>query len=285
MKRIIVPVDFSQESLKGLELAILYANKFNSDLQMVFVQSSKPGKFHIELKNQYDYALEEFETIVRKYRAQLHQDCDFSYIIKSGKVHEEVAHQAEAFDDSMIICSTNGESGFSDYVIGSNAYRIVQETDRPVITVTSDKYIGEVKKIVMPLDITKETREKVPLVARIAKVFDSEVHIIKVTGSMNEGVHNKLKMYATQVKKFFDEQGVRYQSSLLIGDNISDSTIEYAKTVDADLIAIMTEQTTTIANFLLGSFAYQMLNTSPIPVLSVTPKGLFFTYGMRTTGG
>lgn len=285
MKRIIVPVDFSQESLKGLELAILYANKFNSDLQMVFVQSSKPGKFHIELKNQYDYALEEFETIVRKYKAQLHQDCDFSYIIKSGKVHEEVAHQAEAFDDSMIICSTNGESGFSDYVIGSNAYRIVQETDRPVITVTSDKYIGEVKKIVMPLDITKETREKVPLVARIAKAFDSEVHIIKVTGSMNEGVHNKLKMYATQVKKFFDEQGVRYQSSLLIGDNISDSTIEYAKTVDADLIAIMTEQTTTFTNFLLGSFAYQMLNTSPIPVLSVTPKGLFFTYGMRTTGG
>ena len=67
------------------------------------------------------------------------------------------------------------------------------------------------------------------MVARIAKVFDSEVHIIKVTGSMNEGVHNKLKMYATQVKKFFDEQGVRYQSSLLIGDNISDSTIEYAR--------------------------------------------------------
>jgi nucleotide-binding universal stress UspA family protein len=285
MKRIIVPIDFSQESLKGLELAILYANKFNSDLQMVFVQSHKAGKFHIELKNQHNYVLEEFETIISKYKSRLHQDCDFSYIIKSGKVHEEVAHQAEAFDDSMIICSTNGESGFSDYIMGSNAYRIVQETDRPVITVTSDKYLCNVKKIVMPLDITKETREKVPMVARIAKAFDSEVHIIKVTGSHSEGVHNKLKMFSTQVKKFFDEQGVKYQSSLLIGDNISESTIEYAKTIDADLIAIMTEQTTTFSNVLLGSFAYQMLNTSPIPVLSVTPKGLFFTYGMRTTGG
>ncbi len=285
MKRIIVPIDFSQESLKGLDLAILFANKFESDLQMVFVQSTKPGKFHIELKNQYDSALEEFESILSKYKSKLHQDCDFSYIIKSGKVHEEIAHQAEAFDDSMIICSTNGESGLSDYIIGSNAYRIVQETDRPVITVTSDKYLGEVKKIVMPLDITKETREKVPFVARIAKAFDSEVHIIKVTGSTSEGVHNKLKMYASQVKKFFDEQGIRYQSSLLVGDNISDSTIEYAKTIDADLIAVMTEQTTSFSNFLLGSYAYQMLNTSPIPVLSITPKGLFFTYGMRTTGG
>jgi nucleotide-binding universal stress UspA family protein len=285
MKRIIVPIDFSQECVKGLELAIIYANKFNSDLQMVFVQSSKAGKFHVELQNEYDMALEEFETILRKYKSKLHQDCDFSYIIKTGKVHEEVAHQAEAFDDSIIICSTNGESGFSDYIIGSNAYKIVQETDRPVITVTSDKYIGEVKKIVMPLDITKETREKVPVVARIAKAFNSEVHIIKLTGSTNEGVHNKLKMYASQVKKFFDEQGIKYQSSLLVGDNISDSTIEYAKTIDADLIAIMTEQTTTITNFLLGSYAYQTLNSSPIPVLSITPKGLFFTYGMRTTGG
>jgi nucleotide-binding universal stress UspA family protein len=285
MKRIIVPLDFSKESIKGLELAILYANKFNSDLQMVFVQSDKAGKFSIKLKNQYDAAMDEFETIIRKYKKKLPAECDFSYIIKSGKVHEEVAHQAEAFDDSMIICSTNGESGLSDYIIGSNAYRIVQETDRPVITVTSDKYIGEVKKIVLPIDITNETREKVPLVARIAKAFDSEIHIIKVTGSTNDGIHNKLRMYATQIKKFFDEQEIKYQSTLLVGDNITDSTIEYAKTIDADLIAIMTEQTTTISNFLLGSFAYQMLNTSPIPVLSVTPKGLFFTHGLRTTGG
>jgi nucleotide-binding universal stress UspA family protein len=285
MKRIIVPIDFSPESLKGLELAIVYANKFNSDLQMVFVQSKKSGKFHIELDNQYNSALEEFEALIDKYKKELHQDCDFSYIIKSGKVHEEVAHQAEAFDDSIIICSTNGESGFSDFVMGSNAYRIVQETERPVITVTSERYIGNVDKIVLPLDITKETREKVPIVAKIAKAFNSEVHIIKVTGSTSEGIHNKLKMYATQVKKYFDEKGIRYQSSLLVGDNITESTIEYAKTIDADLIAVMTEQTTAIANFLLGSYAYQMLNTSPIPVLSITPKGIFFTFGVRTTGG
>lgn len=285
MKRIIVPIDFSEESIKGLKLAILYANRFKSDLQMVYVQSRKSGKFHIELENQYNAALDEFEDFIRKYKTELHQDCDFSYIIKNGKVHEEIAHQAEAFDDSMIICSTTGESGFSDYIIGSNAYRIVQETERPVITVTSERYLGDVKKIVMPIDISKETREKVPMVARIAKAFGSEVHIIKVASSTNEGIQNKLKMYASQIKKFFDEQGIKYQSTLLVGDNISDSAIEYAKTIDADLIAIMTEQTTSFANLLLGSYAYQMLNTSPIPVLSITPKGLFFTHGMRTTGG
>ena len=285
MKKIIVPIDFSEESLKGLKLAIVYANKFNSDVIMVHVLSRKNVKFYVELENQYNRVLEEFEDIKRKYRKELHQDCDFSYIIKYGKVHEEVAHQVEAFDDSIIICSTNGESGFSDFIIGSNAYRIVQKTNRPVITVTSDKYITELERIVLPIDLTKETREKVPLVAQIAKAFDAEVHIVKVTTSTNEGIHNKLKLYAMQVKKFFDEYGIRYQSSLLVGDSITDSTIEYAQAIDAQLIAIMTEQTMSLTNFILGSYAYQMLNTSPIPVLSVTPKGLYFTEGLRTTGG
>ncbi len=285
MKRIIVPIDFSEEAIKGLELAIIYANKFKSDLQMVFVQKKNSGKFHIELRKQYDSAMEEFEGLLRKYKSKLHQDCDFSYIIKSGKVHEEVARQAEAFDDSIIICSTNGESGFSDFIIGSNAYRIVQETERPVITVTTEKYIGEVKKIVLPLDISKETREKVPVVAHIAKAFNAEVHIIKVSSTTNEGIHNKLRLYATQVKKFFAEQNIKFESTLLVGENITDTVIEYSKAIDADLIAIMTEQTFSISNFLLGSYAYQMLNISPIPVLSVTPKDLYYTQGLRTTGG
>ncbi|HOD88033.1 MAG TPA: universal stress protein [Bacteroidales bacterium] len=285
MQRIIVPIDFSEESIKGLELGIIYANKFNADLQMVFVQKKKTGRFHIELRKQYDAAMEEFEDLLRKYKDKLHKDCDFSYIIKSGRVHEEVARQAEAFDDSIIICSTNGESGFSDFIIGSNAYKIVQTADRPVITVTTEKYIGEVKRIVLPIDISKETREKVSKTAEIAKAFNSEVHIVKVTSSTSEGIHNKLELYASQVKKFLTEQGIKFQSTLLVGDNITDITIEYATAIDADLIAIMTEQTFSLSNFLLSSYAYQMLNTSPIPVLSITPKGLYRVESVRTTGG
>ena len=102
--------------------------------------------------------------------------------------------------------------------------------------------------------------------------------------SDSEGIKNKLEIYAATVRKYFDQEGVNYQTSYLIGDNITDITIEYAKTIDADLIAIMTEQTTAFSNLILGSYAYQMLNTSPIPVLSVTPKNIFLA-GYRVTGG
>jgi nucleotide-binding universal stress UspA family protein len=285
MKRIIVPVDFSGESIKALRLAIIYANKFHADLQMVFVQETSNRRFKVEIDREYNTAKSDFENIISKYKKDLHQDCDFSYIIKKGKVYEEIKNQAEAFEDSIIICSTNGESGFSEFFMGSNTYRLIQNTECPVISLTSEKYVGNIERIVLPIDYSKETREKVPFAAKIAKAFGAEIHIVKVTTTTNEAVNNKLKLYAKQVKNYLKEQNIAYQSTLLYGDNITESTIDYAKTIDADLIAIMTEQTKSLSNLLLGSYAHQMLNISPIPVVSITPRQMYHAEGFRTTGG
>lgn len=281
MNRIIVPIDFSESSLNALKLGIIYANSFLSDLQMVYVQDIKSRKFRVKLENEYMMAVEEFEEILSQYRKKLHLDCDFSYIIKKGRIFEEIVNQAEAFDNSMIICSATGESGFSDFIIGSNAYKIIQNTEKPVISVSSEFYIREVKTIVLPLDYSKETREKVHMTVKIAKAFNAEVHIIKVATTSNKDVHKKLDVYASQVKKVLNKHKVKYQSSLLVGDNITNLTNDYAKTVDADLISIMTEQSKAFTNLLLGSYAQQMLNTSKIPILSITPKQALYSEGFK----
>jgi hypothetical protein len=47
-------------------------------------------------------------------------------------------------------------------------------------------------------------------------------------------------------------------------------TIDYALSKSADLISIMTEQETP-ANILLGPHAQQLVNQSPVPILSIHP--------------
>lgn len=286
MKKIIVPIDFSENAMSGLRLAIIYANTFNADIQMVFVQAKSPGKFAISQQQERKIADENFDGIIKEYQKELKKGQKLDYIVKKGKIYEEVAEQAEAFNDTVIITSTHGETGFNELFMGSNTYRIIQATVRSVISISSCNYQSGPKKIVMPIDITSETREKVPMVAQIAQAFDAEVHILKVTTSTSEGIHNKLKMYSRQVAKYFDERGIKYEKSLIVGDNITSVTVEYAKTVEANLIAIMTEQTWALSNLILGSYAHQMLNSSPIPVLSVTPKNITRNMNtFRTTGG
>ena len=60
--------------------------------------------------------------------------------------------------------------------------------------------------------------------------------------------------------------------SSMVAENLTDATIDYALKHDANLISIMTEQETSARNLLLGTYAQQMVNHSPIPVLCIHPQ-------------
>ena len=79
----------------------------------------------------------------------------------------------------------------------------------------------------------------------------------------------KVDNYTLQVKKYLEEENVNFVIEKVDADNITNATINYANEINADVIAIMTEQEMTTANLFLGAYAQQMVNHSPIPVLSI----------------
>jgi nucleotide-binding universal stress UspA family protein len=194
--------------------------------------------------------------------------------LRKGKVYQEIANQAKYNDASIIIAGTHGVTGYEEFWIGSNAYRIVSYAPCPVITVRYDFEIKPegITSIILPIDSTQDTRQKVPFTVQIARAFQADVHILALYTTTIKSVQRKVDNYARQVQKFLDEAGVNYSTESMFADNITNAAIEYAGKVDADLLAIMTEQETTASNILLGPFAQQMVNHSPIPVLSIQPK-------------
>jgi nucleotide-binding universal stress UspA family protein len=284
MKQIIVPIDFSKESLNGLRLAILFANQFKSHIQMVYVQKVVSEMGRIGLEEEHRTATQNFEKLIHEYSSKLQDGLELSHIIKKGKIYREVVNQAEAFEDSIIICSTHGASGFEEFFIGSNAFKIVSATESPVITIRHGAVPHEIKKIVMPIDITSDTRQKVPITAEIAKAFGAEVHVVAISSGQTDDIVAKLNAYTKQVCDYLKDYEVPFKTTSLNGDNLTDITIEYALDINADLISIMTEQSRAISNFVLGSYAQQMLSKSPIPVLSITPQEIFILGSFITQG-
>ena len=285
MKHIIVPIDFSKESINGLRLAITFANRFNCDIQMVYVQKYPtdltPGRFEEE----HRHAEKMFEELVAEYSPKMLVSENLTFIVKKGKIYSEVVNQAHAFEDSVIICSTHGASGFEEFFIGSNAFRIISATECPVITIRHGSLPRDIQKIILPIDISTDTRQKVPVTAEIARTFNAEVHVIAVATIQTDEIDLKLNAYTKQVCAYLKDRDIRFQTASLRGDNITNITIEYALDVNADLVSIMTEQNIALSDFVLGSYAQQMLSKSPIPVLSVTPKDVFITGSFITQGG
>jgi nucleotide-binding universal stress UspA family protein len=200
---------------------------------------------------------------------------------RKGKVYIEIAQQAKSSNADLIITGTHGVSGFEEFWIGSNAYRIVTNAPCPVITMRHDFIVGDIGKIVIPIDSSQETRQKIPVASQIAQLFNSEIHVLSLYSTPLKSVQKRVDNYAQQVIDYFEERKIRYVAVKMESDNITRSTIDYSESVGADLIAIMTEQETTTANIFLGPYAQQMVNHSPVPVLSMRSKELVsITHGI-----
>lgn len=279
MKQILVAIDFSKCSIHALEYAIFLAQKMESNIMMVWVDTSGSSEsvYQAELPGSRKEITGNFEELISQFKDQLN-GVKISYKIRKGKVHHEVANQAKYIDAELVVAGTHGVSGFEEFWVGSNAYRIVTHAPCPVITIRADyNFNKEVKKIILPIDSSLETRQKLPYTCKIARVFNSEVHIVSLYSTTIKAVRNKVDNYTTQVIKFLEEENVSYVHETIATENISKSVINYAYDINADFIAIMTEQETTTANLFLGAYAQQMVNHSTIPVLNIHAKEYIIT--------
>ena len=266
MKTIIVPVDFSKECLTGLDVALALAHKVEANIQLVHVLTGVKNVPHGVLEQEHNQAIARFEELLGKYPDT--EGIKLEYIVKEGKIYKEVTSQAASFEDSVIVLSAHGKSGFEELFIGSNAYKIASSSTRPVISVRNCMDFEHVRKIVLPLDVTFQTREKVPYTAKLAKLFGSEINVVTLASTHVKSIEKKLQEYASQVGTFLEIHKIPFTIDHLYGGNLTDITLDYAQSVRADLISIMTEQEKSISNLLLGNYAHQMLNKAEIPVLA-----------------
>jgi len=284
MYHIIVPIDFSKEALKGLELAMLFSKKMDCEIRMVYVRKKSndynPGTREEELR----FAEKQFKQIQKNYQPYLPPGVNLKYVIRTGRIYREIVAQANAYNDSFIVASTHGASGFEKFFIGSNAFKIISATNKPVITIRGNKIPKKIKKIVLPLDITADTRQKVPFTVEVAKWFNAEIHVVTIASLQTDDIVKKLNAYSNQVCEYIENRGIKIKKDSLIGSNLTDIVIEYTQKVKADLVSIMTEQSQDLSNFVMGSYAQQMLNKSTIPVMSTNPKELHIGEAFRTQG-
>jgi nucleotide-binding universal stress UspA family protein len=252
------------------------AARAKADLEMVWV--NMPDNSKEIFKCDPDALLTEvdkrFNELIEDFSPEL-DGGKMTYSIRDGKVYKEIVAAAEEMNADLIIAGTHGSSGFEEFWIGSNANKIVSATDKPIITIRGGIDIQKpLSRIVLPIDSTVETRQKLPFTTELAKIHDAEVHVLSIYTTKVQAVRYRVDTYTDQVIEYLEEEGVKYVRDAVEADNLTKSTIGYAERIDANLISIMTEQERTTANLWLGPFAQQMVNHSPYPVLSIHPKEL-----------
>lgn len=266
METIIVGFDFSSGSAYAVDLAIDIANRWQANINLVYVkehdEDETPIREEIERRNQGV--------------AHLLRNIKLRYTIREGKVATELASQADEDNASLIIVGTYGMSGPKNNWIGVNTYRTIAESSVPVLTLREDyNFKKDLERIVVPLDSTAATRQKLPMALKFAKTFHSQIDILGLYTSDFSDIREVVNNYVAQVENYLKHHDIPFTTKCLkVASNLTQTTLDYASEIQADMIVIMTEQESKFKNLLLGSYAQQMLHQSTIPTLTVRPEDI-----------
>lgn len=273
--RIVVPSDFSESANVAIDHAVDLAKKFDAEITLIHVleTGAYQGIFSPSKKTEYS-ELEEAQTKLQEdaHKLETESGISISQEVVRGRIHEEIVRISEENNADLIVMGTHGSSGWEEFFVGSNAFKVVTQSACPILTIQEQAKNPECLNIILPLDTTAETRQKVPYAAAMAKNFGSTIHLAALISDDTPEVRHDFEIKNQHIKDYLEREGVAYTESYLVGSNLATMTMNFAESKDGNLIVMMTEQEPNLTGFLMGPFAQQIVNHSKIPVLSISPE-------------
>lgn len=274
---ILVPIDFSDQSFIALSQSYNLARLTNSYIRLLhvidqdFFSSLTEGLF-----SQYNYGdtiKEDLQKRLDEIAVKIKQEQKIVAVtnLRTGKIYNEIIEESKDCDASIIVMGTMGSSTLMKKFLGSNASRVIREAECPVITIKGTEHRKGCDNILLPLDLTKETKEKVSKTIEIARLYKSHVHIVTILESDDEFIIKKLERQMEQVKEFVESENISCSTACIKNDDVAQGINDYAKEINADLVVIMTQQELNFSDLFLGPKAQEVINLLDIPVLCIRP--------------
>jgi nucleotide-binding universal stress UspA family protein len=266
-KLIIVPWDFTPVAESALAHAVKIGRMVGNDICLLHIVD--PG---IKVK-----AEGEKRALLNHVAADGSKKYNINIIsqVTKGSIFTAIAEYANSKEANLVVMGTHGMKGMQK-LTGSWALKVIVKSKVPFIVVQEppadqDRY----HNIVFPIDFRLENKEKMSMAIFMGKYFDSKVHILK-TDTTDKSLRTKINRNLNFAVKYLIQNNVEYEIHEVPHGKLAERTIDFAQSIKADLILIVTTKNITFADYMVGaSEQYIIANSSKIPVCCVNPKASF----------
>lgn len=140
IKKILVPIDFSDYSKKALQYSVKFAKQFEASISLVYViePAVYPADFSMGQiavpaadMDLHERAKEELKNLAE---SEIDANVNVDIILKTGKPFVEIIETATELDSDLIIIATHGHTGVEHLLFGSTAEKVVRKAPCPVLT-------------------------------------------------------------------------------------------------------------------------------------------------------
>jgi len=283
IKKILVPIDFSDTSLKALDYAADMVKRSGASITLIHNTASmivniSPGEYYAPQVYNLAGHEKEVREKAKKHLEKIAKKLEREFGIKitaattSGWVREQILQTADKIKADLIIMGTHGVKGFREFLVGSNTFRVVNESKCPVLSVQHYSKNTQFKNILLPFRDKPHSREKVDFGIRIAELYEAKLHILGIDTAQSKLSYKKILLEAEQIKQIAEKREITSNIKIFSKGYTSDLILSQAKKIKADLIIIMSDlDRSRISQLIMGPICQQIVNHSPIPVLSIPP--------------
>lgn len=278
MKKIIVPIDFSQHSDYALEAAAKLAKKYNAQILALHMLEISDSMLINSDQEQQAKVVFFMKLAEQKFEAFLNKDylsnIDVVPIVKHFKVFSEVSQVAEEHNADLIVMGSHGTSGLSEIFVGSNTEKVVRNSEIPVLVIKSKPQSADFKTVVFASDFSAEAIQTYIDASKLFVTLGSEMHLLYVNVP-GERFRSSSEMETTMTEFLIKADGNlnRMNAVNYVADtSVEKGVLNYSKKVNADLIIIPTHGRTGLSHFFEGSISEDIANHAKRPVMTFKIK-------------
>jgi nucleotide-binding universal stress UspA family protein len=273
MKKILVPIDFSSQSIEALRFAVRIANQSRGEVLLLHV-IELPVLYDphtvLEFERAYmkeakDKALSEFAVLRKKW---IPGNIQVSPHVTYGGTVDGIRHFILKKKPDLVVMGTQGASGLKDFTIGSNVEKIVRSSPVPVIA--TKKTPESIKNIVVPVSPDFDQGKWIAKLKGIQGLFKAKIHLVYVNTPATFKVDMGSRHYLQAIARKYKLR--RYTTTVFNDLSEEEGIIHFAEEMKADLIAMRTHGRRGIMHFALGSIAEGVVNHIPCPVWTFRVK-------------
>jgi nucleotide-binding universal stress UspA family protein len=273
MKKILIPTDFSQCAQNATETGFELALRLNSDIHFIHILRTPVDWKHLRKEQEknfpetlHDIGVAKGElTKLENFGKKINVNTKCTLIYDNGSLYHNLKNKACDF----IIMGSHGANGFKE-VFGSNTQEVVRHSKIPVLIVKSITLTTSIKNIVFASTWEDDIQVQLEQVITFSKKIAANLHLLYVNLPNESKTIPEIESIMKANMMVF--KNVNYTMNVYDSINEEQGIVQFAETIDADLITMITHGKSGFKQLISPSITESLVNHSSIPILSLNSE-------------
>ena len=194
MKTIVIPTDFSENSMKAFEFTndFFTGDNFNYLVTTVYdiPHGGTSSLFSLmeQLRKQAFEEMQAFMLVLKERFPAIHKTAES--VVLQGSFTDQIIGLVNEKKGDFIVMGTKGASGVKEVLLGSNASNLVNDTTSPVFAIPQEYERENVRSILLSYDGKSLTENTISIVGVLSRAFKLPINLFHVRKKADQLIQN-----------------------------------------------------------------------------------------------